>query len=143
MAFVNFMTIFTSGDFQNQLNGANMIAEADNLPEGAPLLIFEVDSAAGATNNVTTTNAYRVIDAMFVKSAAAGGGSTGQILETGNAITSAVDLNIAADQARRLVSGTDTINDAEWDIPAGGVQRTVTVTAVTSAADIYIFGTRN
>jgi len=143
MSFVN-ATLFVSGNFQNQLNGQNMLSGADNNTEGTPLLVFEVDSPAATTTNVTVTNGIRVIDVLGHKNAAGGGGETLQTLNAGNAITGTLDINVANNAFIRLAADTaqNTIDDAQQEIAPAGTLRETTVGAVTSAADIYVLATR-
>lgn len=135
-------TLLTSSGFQQQLDGRNMVSGADNNAEGTPLLVFEVDSAAATTTNVTLTNGVRVIDARGAKNGAGGGGETVQVLNAGNAITNAHDANVADNAAVRLTGGTDTVDDAQHEIAGGGTLRVTTVGAGTSAVDIFVLGVR-
>lgn len=102
-------------------------------------LVYVVAVPAGATANIDTviTHRVRVIDAHLIKRSAAGGGAgTITVQNAGTAITNAMSIDIAD----RTILAAATIDDASWDIPAGGTLRIVrTRTASTDeTCDVFI-----
>lgn len=102
-------------------------------------LVYVIAVPAGATANIDTvlTHKVRVIDAHLVKRSAAGGGAgTIQLFNGATAITDAMSINVAD----RTVVAAGTIDDAAWEIAAGGTLRIVrTRTASTDeTCDVFV-----
>jgi hypothetical protein len=115
---------------------------ADKNPIGAFEVVHRIDVADAATGDVdvTLTHKTRVIDVMVVKTGGAGAaGNTYQVKNGANAITNAIDGNVA-DKALRWAGEID---DAQHEIAANGTLR-VTRTKVggNAACIVYVKGIR-
>lgn len=117
----------------HDLAGENVGLLADvDTGGGIPVLIY-VDVPDGATGDIDVTLAHklRVLDVLVQKKVAAGGASdTIQLKNGSNAISDALDINVADNVMVRAA----TLDDAQADIASGGTLR-VTRTKV-SAADV-------
>lgn len=123
------------------LNPANIVTDV-NI-KGEMMVIHRIDVVDAATGNIDVIldDLTRIIDVWLVKTGGAGGASdTIQVLETGNAITNAMDINVA-DQT---IVRASTIDDAEWEIPAGGTLRVTRtkVSAANVACTVFVKGIR-
>jgi hypothetical protein len=121
--------------------GANYSVVATSNPIGGGLILYRIKTAAGAaaTINVTVTDKSRVLDVWAV--AAAAGGGAGDGVTVGNAAnvitTTALDMNVA-DTA---VARTTLLDNAFWEIAAGGTLRVITIDgggANSPAYDVYV-----
>ena len=95
----------------------------------------------GATGNVDTvlTYGFRVVDVWVVKTTGAGGASdTITVLSTGDAITDAIDINIAD----KVMARAGTIDDAKHEIAAGGTLRVTRTksSGANVACIVYVLG---
>lgn len=106
--------------------------QAPNLAPTIPQIVRVTAAALTGDVDVILKKKMRVIDAWCVHTAGAGAGDTIQIKETANAITDAMDLNVADEAVVRA----GTIDDAEHDIPAGGTLRITGASAVD--AEVYV-----
>jgi hypothetical protein len=110
---------------------------------GIPTLIHLITTAGGATANtdVTLTHKSRVLDVWTVNKGLGTAGDTIQVLNATNAITDAIDINIA--DTTRAAAGT--IDDAYVEIAAGGTLR-VTETdgggSDSPAVDVFVLVAR-
>ena len=125
------------------LTGQKAAVLADAAVIGGLPVLHRIDVAAGATGNVDVTLTYktRVCEVWLVKRSAAGGGAgTIQVLNSANAITDAMSINVA-DQ---VVVRAATIDDAYHEIAAAGTLRvTRTRTASTDeTCTVYVLGVR-
>jgi len=130
-----------SSAFQNQLDGRNMVSRADNNAEGTPLLVFESDVPGADIIDVPVTHGIRVVDVIFHKNGAGGGGVVAQVLNVSDAITNNHATNIPDNAASRLTGGTDTIDDAFHEIAAGNILET-TSGGPSGAVDVFVLGVR-
>lgn len=102
-------------------------------------LVYVIAVPAGATGNVDTvlTHKVRVIDAHLVKRGGAGGGAgTLQLFNGATAVTDAMSINVGDNS----VVAAATIDDAAWEVAAGGTLR-ITRTRTTSTneqADVFV-----
>jgi len=114
--------------------GATFTSDA---PTEALTIYAQITDAATASYDYTLTRGLRVYDAFINKT----GGGTGvavntvQILSTAAAVTDAVSINGAADNA--MLRATQ-INDANNSIITGGILR-VTVTKAGGDAQVDVF----
>ena len=95
---------------------------ADNAVIGGLACKMTVDVPDGATGdvNVVSTHKIRVLDAHLIKKAGAGGMmDTIQVKNGANAITDAMSINVGDTTVVRA----GTIDDAQYDIAAGGTLR--------------------
>jgi len=82
--------------------------------------VVNVPDGATADINVTLTHKTEILDVIVQKRAGAGGASdTITIKNAGNAITDAIDINVADKTIKRPA----TIDDAQSTIAAGGTLR--------------------
>jgi len=102
----------------------------DHTYPGIPVrMMVDVPDAATGNIDIVIDKAMRVVDVKVVKTGGAGGASdTIQVLESTNAISDALDINVA-DQ---VIVRASTIDDANWDIAAAGTLR-ITRTKVSAA----------
>ena len=117
------------------------VADA-NVIGGIPVLhrVAVADDVTGDVD-VVLTHKTLVTDVWLVKTAGAGGANdTIQVKSTGNAITNAMDINVA-DQT---VVRAGTIDDARHEIAAGGILRVTRtkVAAANVACVVYVLGVR-
>lgn len=125
------------------LTGAKVATVANaNVIGGIPV-VHRIDIADGATADVDTvlTHKTRIIDVHLVKTAGAGGASdTIQVKNGANAVTDAMDINVA-DQ---VVVRAGTIDDAQHEIAAAGTLRITRTKASANnvACTVYVVGIR-
>lgn len=125
----------------NSILGTQVASNAADNVIGTPTILFRIDIAAGAlaAKNVVMTHAIRVIDAWVVLRGAGVSTTTGVVGNAGNAITNLFDLS-GSDTA---VVRTTTLNDANWEIAAGGSLRFTTATGATQpACTVYVLAVR-
>lgn len=114
---------------------------SSNVLGGIPLIYrIDVPDAATGDIDVVVTHKIRVIDVVVIKTTGAGGAAnTVQVKNSGNAITDAIVTNIA-DQA---LARAGTIDDARYEIAAGGTLRvTRTKAGGNAACDVYVHAIR-
>jgi hypothetical protein len=100
---------------------ADVVDQADaatNIIGGVPVLFtFALADGATATTTYTVRNKIEIIDVIVEKRAGAGGASdTLQVKNNTDAVTDAIDINIAD----KVVKRAGTIDDAFSTISAGG-----------------------
>lgn len=120
--------------------GAGGVIDASNIVGGATVL-HRIDLAAGALadTDVVLTNKTRVIDAFLILRGAGVATTTLQVKNGASAITNAMAAS-GSDQA--LVRAA-TIDDAAWEIAAGGTLRVTSATGASQpAATVYVIGHR-
>lgn len=113
---------------------------ADNVIGSIPVY-FQIVIAAGAlaAKNITVTNKIRVIDVHVVLTGAGVASTVLTVGNAGNAITNGLDVS-GADTA---IIRAATLNDANWEIAAGGSLRvTTTVGATQPACIVYVTALR-
>jgi hypothetical protein len=118
---------------------AKVVADANVI--GGLEMIHRIDITAGALGNtdVTLTHKTRVIDAWLVLRGAGVATTTLQVKNGANAITDAMAAS-GSDQA--LVRAA-TLNDAYWEIAAGGTLRVTSATGATQPdATVFVLGIR-
>jgi hypothetical protein len=121
----------------NRLTGADSAVVANVNVIGGSLVLHRIDAAALTGDvDVVLTHKTRVIDVWCVASAAGGAGDTITVKNAGNAITDAIDLNVAD----KVVKRAGTIDDAFHEIAAGGTLRVSGASAVNAV--VYVLGIR-
>ena len=103
-------------------DGGAVAPLADAATVAGIMLVHRIDVADAATGNVDVTLTYkeRVIDAWLVKTGGAGGASdTIQVKNGATAVSDAMSINVA----QKAVVRAATIDDAAWEIAAGGTLR--------------------
>lgn len=131
--------VTTIGDQKLDGRHAKNIAAA-NIIGGLPEL-FRIDIAAGALGNtdVITTHKIRVIDAYLILRSAGVATTTLQVKNGANAISSLM----AASGADQALVRTTSIDDANWEIVAGGTLRVTSATGATQPdATVYVLAHR-
>ena len=111
-----------------------------NVIGGIPVL-HRIDIAAGALadTDVVLTHKTRVIDAWLVLRGAGVSTTTLQVKNGANAIT---DAMAASGSDKALVRAAE-IDDAQWEIAAGGTLRVTSATGDTQPdATVYVLGHR-
>lgn len=117
----------------SRIAGASVDDVAANNAIGGIEVVHRITVPDGSTGNVDTTLSHkeRVIDVHLVKTVNAGGASdTITVLNATNAITNAMSINVAD----KTVVRAGTIDDAYWEIAAGGTLRVTRTKA--SAANV-------
>ncbi len=95
-------------------------AAAGSAKPGIPIVFrFELAAGANADNDITLEFPIRVLDVMTVLKGAGVASSVMTVKSTSSAISSALDTS-GSDTA--VVRAT-TLNDANWNIPSGGILR--------------------
>ena len=118
---------------------AKVVAD-DNVIGGIPV-VHRIDLAAGALaeTDVTITHKTRVLDAWVVLTGAGVASTTLKVQNTATTITDAMDVS-GSDKA--IIRAT-TIDDAQHEIPAGGILRIKTETGATQPkCTVYVLGIR-
>lgn len=108
---------------------------------GGSDLIFRFDLAAGALadTDIVTTNAIRVIDAYLVLRGAGVASTTLTVKNSATAITDAM----AASGSDKAIVRAATLDDAQWELAAGGTLRVTSATGATQpAATVYVIAHR-
>lgn len=111
-----------------------------NVIGGIPVL-HRIDIAAGALadTDVVLTHKTRVIDAWLVLRGAGVENTTLQVKNGATAITDAM----AASGSDKAVVRAATLDDAQWEIAAGGTLRVTSATGATQPdATVYVLGHR-
>lgn len=113
---------------------AKVVAEG-NVIGGIPL-IFEIPIVAGALGDtdVTVTHKIRVIDAHLILRGAGVASTTLTVKNTTNAITDAM----AASGADKAIVRAASIDDAYYEIAAGGKIRVTSATGATQPAALVV-----
>jgi hypothetical protein len=132
-----------TGVNSNPAGRRNLLQISSQNIQGGPLWVHRVDVPAGTTGNIDTVVSHkiRVVDVSLVKTTGAGGGAgTIQVLNGAAAISDAMSINVADQTVVRAA----TIDDANWEIAAGGTLRiTRTRTASTNeACTVTVIGYR-
>ena len=84
--------------------------------------------------DVVIENKMRVVDAWVINTAAGGAGDTAQVKNGATAITDAMDMN----KADQVITRAGTIDDAQWDIAAGGTLRVTGASGATGV--VFVSG---
>lgn len=124
-----------------ELDGNNVAVSGNVNVDGAIPVLHRIDIAAGALadTDVVLTDKTRVIDAWLVLRGAGVASTTLQVKNGATAITNAMAAS-GSDQA--LVRAT-TIDDASWEIAAGGTLRVTSASGASQpAATVYVFGVK-
>ena len=110
---------------------------------GAIPVCHRITIADGATANtdVVLTNKTQIVDVVVIKTAGAGGASdTIQVKNGTTAITNAMDINVAD----KTVVRAGTIDDAAYQIAAGGTLRVAMVNGAAggnnTACEVRVYG---
>jgi len=123
------------------LTGTKVGTVADaNVVGGIPVL-HRIDIAAGALGNtdVVVTHKTRVIDAWLALRGAGVATTTLQVFNGATAITDAM----AASGSDKAVVRAAELNDAGWEIAAGGTLRVTSATGATQPdATVFVLGVR-
>lgn len=123
------------------LTGTKASTVADANVIGGLEVIHRIDITAGALGNtdVTLTHKTRVIDAWLVLRGAGVSTTTLQIKNGTNAITDAM----AASGSDQAIVRAASLNDAYWEIAAGGTLRVTSATGATQPdATVFVRGIR-
>lgn len=115
------------------------VADANVI--GAVPVVHRITVADGATADIDVVLTYktRVYDVVVVKTDGAGGASDTITVKNGaTAITDAIDINVADKAVKRA----GTIDDAAWDIAAGGTLRVTRTkaSAANVACEVIVYG---
>lgn len=124
-----------------KIDGVNVKNNANVNVIGSIPVVFRIDLAAGALadTDVVMTHKVRVIDAFLILRGAGVASTTLQVKNTAAAITNAMAAS-GSDQA--LVRAA-TIDDAAYEIAAGGILRVTSATGATQpAATVYVTAVR-
>jgi len=123
------------------VNGTNVknVATA-NVIGGIPVVhVFTLAAGALADTDIVLTHKTRIVDAYLVLQGAGVASTTLQVKSTANAITNAMAAS-GSDQA--LIRAT-TLDDANWEIAAGGTLRVTSASGATQpAATVFVHGYR-
>ena len=110
---------------------------------GAIPVCHRITIANGSTANtdVVLTNKTQIVDVVVIKTAGAGGASdTITVKNSTNAITNAMDINVAD----KTVVRAGTIDDAYYEIAAGGTLRVAMVNGAAggnnTACEVRVYG---
>lgn len=112
---------------------------SDNNVLGGLVVLHRIALAAGALadKDIVLTNKTRVIDAWLVLQGAGVSTTTLTVKNGATAITDAM----AASGSDKAVVRCATIDDAQYEIPAGGTLRVTSATGATQpAATVYVLG---
>lgn len=123
------------------LDGVNVANSANVGVVGAIPVWHRIDLAAGALadTDVVLTHKTRVIDAFLILRGAGVANTTLQVKNGASAITNA----IAASGSDQALVRAATIDDAAYEIAAGGTLRVTSATGATQpAATVYVLGLR-
>lgn len=119
------------------INGIDLANVANvNVIGGVPVIHRITASALTGDVDVVLTHKTRIIHAYCIATAVGGAGDTIQVKNGANAITNAMDLNVA-DQT---IVRAGTIDDAFWEIAAAGTLKITGASAVN--AEVVVEGIR-
>lgn len=125
------------GGLLGQLDGAQVANNAAANVIGSLPVVFRFDLAAGALANtdITMTHKVRVIDAYLVLR---GAGVSSTTLQVKNGTTAISNAMAASGSDTALVRAT-TLDDAAWEVAAGGTLRVTSATGATQPdATVYV-----
>ncbi len=125
----------------SSLNSAKVANVANAQVLGGIPLLYRIDIAAGALGNtdVVVTDKIRVIDAWLVLRGAGVATTTLQVKNGASAITAAM----AASGSDQAVVRNTTLDDANWEIAAGGTLRITSATGASQPdATVYVVALR-
>jgi hypothetical protein len=123
------------------LTGTKVATVADANVVGGITVLHRVDIVAGALGNtdVVLTHKTRVIEAWLVLRGAGVATTTLQVKNGANAITDAM----AASGSDKALVRAATLDDASWEIAAGGTLRVTSATGATQPdATVFVLGVR-
>lgn len=96
------------------------------------------DQAGGADKDVVIEQKFRVIDVVVIMKAAGGAGDGITIKNGATAITDTIDVSGSAD---KVVKRPLTIDDAQYEIAAGGTLRVTKANGANDPSmDVYVVG---
>lgn len=139
------ITVESGGVIDNSAGSmlAGKVADANVI--GVSPVVHRIAIANGATANtdVVLTHKTRIFDVTVIKTAGAGGaGDTITVKNSTNAITDAIDINVAD----KVVKKAGTIDDAYFEIAAGGTLRVAMVNGAAggnnTACEVVVEGFR-
>lgn len=119
------------------LDGTNVAVSGNASLVGSIPIVIRIDLAAGALadTDVIMTNKVRVIDAYLILRGAGVASTTLQVKNGATAITS----TMAASGSDTALVRCTTIDDAQYEIAAGGTLRVTSATGATQpAATVYV-----
>ena len=138
--------VITAGAFVSANNipasrinfGLNLLASAVRVANvnpvgGVPFVHRVTCSALTGDVDITLTHKERVIRVEAIATAAGGAGDTVQVKNGTTAITNALDLNVSD----KVVVAASTIDDAQWDVAAGGTLRVTGASGVNAEVIIW------
>jgi hypothetical protein len=138
----NELVVASGGKITVQAGGEVVHATTGNADVvGATPVVHRIDIAAGALSDTDVVLTYktRVIDAFLVLRGAGVSTTTLQVKNGTSAITDAM----AASGSDKALVRAATIDDAAWEIAAGGTLRVTSATGATQpAATVYVTGIR-
>lgn len=132
--------IMPSG-FPVSVDGSQLALSANANVIGAVPVLHRIDLAAGAIGDtdVVLTHKTRVIDAYLVLRGAGVASTTLQVKNGANAITNAM----AASGSDQAIVRAGSLDDAYWEIAAGGTLRVTSASGATQpAATVFVLGVR-
>ena len=119
------------------INGVDLANVANvNVIGGVPVIHRITCTALTGDVDVVLTHKTRITNVWAVGTAAGGAGDTVQVKNGANAITNALDMNVADQTVVRVT----TIDDAQWDIAAAGTLRVTGASGVN--AEVFVEGIR-
>jgi hypothetical protein len=124
-----------------ELDGNNVATSGNANVDGAIPVLHRIDIAAGALadTDVVLTDKTRVIDAWLILRGAGVATTTLQVKNGTNAITNAM----AASGSDQAIVHAGTINDANWEIAAGGTLRVTSATGASQPdATVFVLGVK-
>jgi hypothetical protein len=130
-------TISLQAVADGNLTGAKVANVADSNAAGGIRLIhrFDISAGANADKDIVLTHKERVIDARLVLQGAGVASSVCTVKNGANAITD----TMAASGADKAVVRAASLDDAQWDIAAGGTLRvTFSAGATQPAATVFV-----
>lgn len=114
----------------------NKVVANVNVIGGIPVIHRITCAALTGDVDVVLTHKTRITEVWAVGTAAAGAGDTVQVKNGANAITNALDMNVADTTIVRA----GTLDDAQWDVAAAGTLRITGASAVN--AEVFVLGIR-
>lgn len=118
------------------VGGATQAVVGASQAAGGAMLLYRFDFAAGANaaQNIVVTQKIRVVDAFLILR---GAGVASEVVTIGNA-GNAISAAMAASGSDQAVVRNTTINDANWEIAAGGQLR-ATPSAGATQPDMTVY----